>query len=83
MAPQRQQGLLYQGFIGFAQQKAQVQAVLPNFAQYSATNSYENLVMAWLVMNAPSSPVAAIHSPSEETSCSAEQQWGRSGPIED
>jgi hypothetical protein len=83
MARQRPETKLNQGFMGPSTQKAQVQAVHPIFAQYSAKKGYELLVMAWLVMNAPSSPVAAIQCPSEETTCSAQQQWGRTGSIED
>ena len=82
MARQRPEIKLYQGFMGPSTQKAQVQAVLPIISLFSAKKGYKLLVMAWLVMKAPSSPVAAIHYPSEETTCSAEQQWGRSGPIE-
>ena len=82
MARQGPETKLYQGFMGPSRHKAQVQAVLPIISQYSAKKGYKILVIAWLVMNAPSSPVAAIHQPSEETSCSAEQQRCRTGSIE-
>ena len=83
MARQGPEIKLYQGFMGPSTQKAQVQAVHPIISQFSATNGYKVLVMAWLVMEAPSSPVAAIQPPSEETSCPTEQQWGRTGSFED